>query len=331
MNKIWSLLVHLSMNMWGNEKKKFLDFDEEAWQEILKLASSEGVDTIVLDVGDGILYDSHPELAIEGAWTKKKLCSEIKKAAEMGISIIPKLNFSAFHDIWLGEYGKMVSTQEYYQVCSDLINEVFRAFNSPAYIHLGMDEEDADHFPQEEGVFVCRFGKQLWYDLNFLLDCVRKTGATPWIWSDCLFNYPEEFRKHIKTDDVLISPWYYHALKEEHYTLISSSQEYIDYYSKGVYANMELTYVEEDIFNTRFRKNALSNAEYGYKYVPCVSVYNKCKYNTPDVVEYFKEKAPEESVLGFMTAPWLSTKKENLPEFEKSIRLLGEAREKFYR
>lgn len=331
MSKSWSLLVHLTMNMWESEKKNFLDFDEEAWNEILKMASSGGIDTIVLDVGDGLMYDSHPEISLNGAWSKEKLSAEIKKANDMGMAMVPKLNFSAFHDMWLWEYGKMVSTKTYYKVCEDLINEVFQAFNSPEYIHLGMDEEDAAHFPQDDGVFVCRFGKQLWYDLNFLLDTVRKTGATPWMWADCLFTYPEEFKKNIKTDDLLLSPWYYHALKEEHFTPISSRQEYVDYYSKGVYANMGLTYVEDDMFHSCFRKNAIPSVEYGYRFAPCVSVFNKCEYNTPDMVEYFKEKAPDENVHGFMTAPWCSTKKENLPEFESSIKLLKAAKEKFYR
>ncbi|MBQ1229154.1 MAG: uracil permease, partial [Firmicutes bacterium] len=44
-------------------------------------------------------------------------------AAAMGITIIPKLNFSTNHDVWLGEYSRMVSTSIYYGVCRDLIND----------------------------------------------------------------------------------------------------------------------------------------------------------------------------------------------------------------
>lgn len=330
--KMWSMLVQLSMNCQGFKFDTRLpfDFDDDVWETILKKSADSGINTIVLDLGDGVCYGSHPELANKGAWTRQRVRSEVKKARDMGITIIPKLNFSATHDLWLGEYGNMLTTPAYYKVCRDLINEVYDLFDCPDYIHIGMDEEDEDHFTKEFGLYICRFGEALWHDLQFLLDCVRDTGATPWMWTDCLFNYPEEFYEHIGTKDLILSPWYYHALREEHYTLISSGQEYIDYYSQEKFKGQNLKYVEDDIFHTRFRDCALPNLKRGYTYVPCMSVYNHCQYNTPDVVEYFKTKAPENSIAGFITAPWCETTKENLPKFEESIRLLQKAREEFY-
>lgn len=65
------------------------------------------------------------------------------KASDLGIKLIPKLNFSATHDAWLGEYERMVSTKTYYTVCQDIINEIYEVFEHPDYIHLGMDEEDS--------------------------------------------------------------------------------------------------------------------------------------------------------------------------------------------
>lgn len=326
--KMWAVLLYLSSNMWV-KKAPVLDFDDEAWEQSLQSAAENGLNTILLDVGDGICFGSHPELAIEGSWSRTRVRREVKKASELGLTIIPKLNFSATHDFWLGEYERMVSTKTYYRVCRDLIHEVYDLFDGPRYIHLGMDEENKDHFDIQTLV-VCRTGDLLWHDVQFLLDCVRETGATPWIWSDFLFDNPEDFHKHIGTEDLVLSPWNYNALREEHYTPIASRQAYVDYYGAGQYKSMNITYVEEDPFLVRFREQAIPNAERGYVYIPCASTINHCPYNTPELVEYFRDKAPDDSVRGFITAPWKRTTMEYLSILLDSIQLLGEAKKTFY-
>ena len=141
MGKIWGIMVYLSHNMWRKKDTK-LDFEDEAWEEILKISAEAGMNTILLDVGDGVQFGSHPELAVEGSWTRQRVHSEVKKAKAMGLDIVPKLNFSATHDFWLGEYARMISTKYYYTVCRDLIREVYELFDHPKYIHLGLDEEN---------------------------------------------------------------------------------------------------------------------------------------------------------------------------------------------
>ena len=151
---IKATLVHLGTNMWyevGNDrpdaKKTWeigasnkLRFDYNLWVEYSEKLKQCGVNTIVLDVGDGIVYDTHPELKIEGSLTKEEMKAELDRLYGMGFEVIPKLNFSTCHDVWLKEYSKMVSTKWYYQVCADLIDEVCELFK-PKYLHLGMDEE----------------------------------------------------------------------------------------------------------------------------------------------------------------------------------------------
>ena len=74
------------------------------------------------------------------------------------------MNFSAYHDLWLQEYGKsLISTPEYYKVCKDLIDEVCELFEYPEYFHLGLDEEFRD-FRGEEGKYFRR-GEQLFHEL----------------------------------------------------------------------------------------------------------------------------------------------------------------------
>ncbi len=34
---------------------------------------------VIIDLGDGVKYDSHPEIAVTGAWSPQKLNEGIKK------------------------------------------------------------------------------------------------------------------------------------------------------------------------------------------------------------------------------------------------------------
>ena len=100
---------------------------------------------VVIDLGDGVRYESHPEIAVENASPVEQLREELARLRERGLEPIPKLNFSASHDIWLGPYSRQVSTEPYYAVCRDLIAEAIEIFDHPRLFHLGMDEELAHH------------------------------------------------------------------------------------------------------------------------------------------------------------------------------------------
>lgn len=76
----------------------------ELWNELQQKMLGVGVNMVVIDLGDGVKYESHPEIAVRGAWSVKQLRQELAKLRKMGIEPIPKLNFSATHDIWLGPY-----------------------------------------------------------------------------------------------------------------------------------------------------------------------------------------------------------------------------------
>jgi len=328
--KMWALLVHLSMNMWHNNYES-LPFDDEMWDYILKESANTGINTIVLDIGDGIQFASHPEIAMKGAWKRKRVRQEVKRCKDLGIALIPKLNFSTAHGFWLGEYSRMVSTTKYYQVCNDLIKESYELFDHPEYIHLGFDEEDARHVEENEYA-VFRQGELFWHDLNFLLDCVADTGARPWIWSCPLLRHPEDYKKYVGVKDAVLSPWYYNAFRKEHWTPVESRAEYVAYYNEGIYKELGIKFVEEDPYLVNFRKWALPLMEEGYDYIPCASVFNRCDWNTSDIVEYFRDNAPDEQILGYMTAPWVATlpTERSKQFYEESFRFLKEAKEAFY-
>ena len=327
--KMWSILIHLSPNMWTRTFTDTLNWNEDLWEYIIKKASTTGINTIVLDVADGIEYATHPEISLKNAWTRKRVRDEVARCKELGITLIPKLNLSSNHCMWLKIYSRMISTPTYYHVINDIIKEVYELFDHPKYIHIGMDEESLQYCGKKE--FCCiRQGELYWHDLRYIVDCVADTGATPWAWSNPLFEHPEEYKKRFAPDEMILSPYHYNALRPEHYTPISSRSEYEVYYNEGIYKDRGFKYVEEDPFLVHFMEVAIPLMEGGYRYVPCASVFNRCKYNHEDLVEYFRDNANDDQIVGFMTAPWHSLVKEEREYIEESFDAFKIAKEKFY-
>jgi hypothetical protein len=201
----------------------------------------------------------------------------------MGLEPIPKLNFSAKHDAWLGPYGKVLSTEKYYQVCKELIQEVLEIFDTPPYFHLGFDEED-ERMQSTYKYAVARQNSLWWHDLYFLADYPIVAGSTPWIWSDFLrtpneyrWRRPEDFRNMPK--EILQSNWYYGT------NFDTDEKGYLLPYKK-----LE---------------------QLGYDQFPCGSNYLNDE-NFALTVKYCKKIIAPERLKGFLTAPWKPT----LPEFK---------------
>jgi len=163
-NLIWAYLIHLSYNMWGDWKnpevkspyyacQPFLRCDENLWDELISRMADAGVNVVVIDVGDGVQFKSQPEIAVKNAWPIDKLREKLDRIRKLGMTPIPKLNFSTCHDQWLGQYARMVSTPPYYQVVSHLIAETIEIFDTPSLFHLGMDEGHGQH--RTAAVFHC--------------------------------------------------------------------------------------------------------------------------------------------------------------------------------
>ncbi len=332
---IWSLYAMLGRNMWWVDNPK-LDFEDAAWDAILESCQKNGLNQIVLDVGEGLQYKCRPELAREGAWSHERAKAEVARCREMGIELIPKLNFSATHHTWLGDYGKMMSTPIYYQVCRELIEEVYEAFDHPRYFHLGMDEEGDPQFFKNTDMVHYRQGELIWHDLKFLIDTVKGCGATPWIWGDMCVYEPEEFRKHIPYDDVVLQPWIYFAVKREHWTPVASKQRYINS-NEG---KLGIEFMEEAPIWQKMTNEGVNAMNDGYLTVPTPSNWGQNEWCHDDVVEHFVNNNRSGKLLGFMTAPWTNTKTEPINFFGttgrthldyilEAIEQLAAARDKF--
>ena len=157
-NKLkWIELIHLGSNLWheeGNTQHREHRstpcaspeslFNRECWNKHTEDLRNAGVDTLIIDVAEALKYESHPEINVKNSWDHATLKAEINRLRRMGFELIPKLNFSACHDVWLGYYSRMLSTPIYYKVCKDLIDEVASLFESK-HFHIGMADIEVWH------------------------------------------------------------------------------------------------------------------------------------------------------------------------------------------
>ncbi len=318
-NKMWTLMVHLSFNMWS-EFFPALHFDEAMWDWIVEEAPKQGFNHILLDVGDGIQYHSHPEVSTQNAWSHARVHKELERCRKVGLTVIPKVNFSSFHCNWLGQYARMISSDVYYQTAADLIREVYEVFEHPQYIHIGMDEEDINMAKNREYA-ICRHGELYWHDLRYLVDCVADTGAKPVIWYDAAFVQPEEYKKRFDINEVLLCPWYYWALKPENFTRLE------DFPWKGQFDHLRIDYIEDLPRLKNFREQGVAFCQAGQEYLP--TSWPERPNNTWNLMEFLMD-APDSNILGHVVAPWLPTKLENKPAFIHAFEDFRKAKEQFY-
>lgn len=298
---IWAILMHLSYNMWADRDapewglehisaRPYLRFDESLWNDLLPKMVEAGINMVVLDLGDGVRYASHPETAVAGAWTPDRLKAELAKLRGMGLEPIPKLNFSACHDAWLGPYARMVSTGTYYAVCRDLIAEAIDLFDHPRFFHLGMDEETAEHQRYYEYLVVRQYDLW-WHDLYFYVDQVERGNSRPWVWSDYLWHHPEDFFKKMPRS-VLQSNWYYGT----------------DFGSEVVYAK------------------AYADLEaHGYDQIPTGSNWTAPE-NLPLTVRHCRQVIAPERLKGFLQTVWKPTLEVCRQRHVEAIELVRQAK-----
>jgi len=299
---IWAYLLHLGYNMWSDRDigdptrlhitaQPYLRCDKPLWDELLGMMKQVGVNMVVIDLGEGVQYRSHPELAVRGSWSGEQLRAELAKMRAMGLEPIPKLNFSTAHDVWLGPYARMVSTDTYYRVCADLIAEVSELFDSPRFFHLGMDEETARH-QRNYAYAVMRQYDLWWHDLHFLVAQVERARGRAWVWSDYIWEHRDEFLERMPKS-VLQSNWYYGS----------------DFSESVAYAN------------------AYRDLEsHGYDKIPTGSNWSNVD-NFPKTVAFAREQIAPERLLGFLQTVWKPTLEMERERHMQALDLIRQGRE----
>jgi hypothetical protein len=236
-----------------------------------------GFNAVIVDVGEGMQYESHPELAIPGAWSKDEIRAEVVRMRAMGLEPIPKLNFSSYHDAWLRDYSRMKGTAKYYEVVRELIDEVCEVFAPVKYFHVGMDEEDV---PNHRKPFTIIRSNDMWYhDLYFYMECVEKHGARPWVWGDYYRGHKDTFAQKMPKECLLTEACYERVPK------IGTNMQ--NFY-RGFLSMIELSRL-------------------GYDQAPCASTW-ACHQNMAQTIKfYFDQCVVDEHLLGFMSVPWQPT------------------------
>lgn len=303
----WTYLIHLGANMWGETPPQasddqtgrvgyapYLRCDDEVWRVVTENIAAAGFTHLLIDLGDGVQYSSHPEISVEGAWTTTRLGDELDRLRNLGLTPLPKLNFSATHDDWLGEYGRMVSTPRYYEVCADLISEVAVLFDRPSYFHLGMDEET--YWNQRGGSHVVIRQGDLWRsDSLFLFDCVRTAGSRPWVWSDPAWSDPISYFDFMPKD-VLQSNWHYGlwfgAADRGRPRALEPAERFLTY---------------------------LDLHERGYDQVPTASTWRNTWDNLEYTVTYCESRLDTTPAVGYLQTPWALTMPNRLAFHMKTI------------
>ena len=308
---MFAYYMEFSTHMWDDESTpaRYLNMspnytennniDEALFDEMMVFLAEHGYSTVVIDVGDAVKTESHPEIAAPDAWSREKMEKKLAWIRSLGLEPIPKLNFSACHHTWLKEYRRMLSTPKYYEVCADLIREVSEIFSSPRLFHLGMDEENYANQKWRDMV-VIRGEKLWWHDAYFLFEQCEKNGARPWVWSDYYWDHPDLFVKYMPKS-VLQSNWFYGYF--QHYNPG-------DYHYSGMHGYEKLN-------------------ELGYDQVPTCSTW-ATNDNPKQTLANCRGVIAPEYLKGYMTAAWCRTTRENEYTMKNEAVRLYYARKEYY-
>ena len=289
---IWAYLIHLGSNMWtkkgrvasGTRHEEDFTYKEKMFCEkdtftrVTDFLPSCGINTLIIDIGEGVRLDSHPEIAIEGAWSKDELRAELARLRSIGLNPIPKFNFSCGHSAWMGDYAFMVGTRAYYDFCKDIIEETIELFDTPEFFHLGLEEED---FGSQNGnyIAVVRSPQKKTEDALFLFDVCRARGVRPWIWADFESYGGADRFAAVVPKDVMISTWHYGFIRDG-----KKMEEYPE--------SVRMMKTVDDL---------------GYDLVPATATHWGFHLNPKETMLFCKKNISSEHLRGFMAAPWMLT------------------------
>ena len=157
-------------------------FDVETAIRIVEEMGALGMNMVIVDIEDGVKYESAPILERHYSAPMDDLVRLAKAARENGVEFVPKLNFSksstTVHDHWLAPYigpDYPGVRDEYFELGFKVIDEILEKCGPINYFHIGMDE---DHD---------RSVRQFVRDIKLLHDYLTKKGVRTVIWNDRLY------------------------------------------------------------------------------------------------------------------------------------------------
>ena len=282
---------------WPSDKVRA---DLAVWREWTDAMAREKLNMAVIDIGEALVYPSHPELAAKGAFTPERMQKELERLRGLGIEPIPKLNFSAGHNRWMNDYRRMMGTSEYRKVCAELIDDVCAVFGRPRFFHIGYDEETAGHQSRFQYVVV-RQGDVWWRDFLSVVEAVEKNGARAWCFSDLSWRHLDEFLQRMPRS-VVQCPW--------NYSKVEGHPEYV--------------------------QTVESMLDAGYDMIPDVGTFTAKAQDAiatgegERLFERFTTRGyPEKQLLGFLLCSWARPIPYHRMKGLKSIAYLGELKRRW--
>ena len=97
---IWSYLLHLSTHMWDDEHSASRGYylpsqytpennvDLATWDETVRALGERKYNMVIIDHGDAVKYESHPEISAPDAWDKDFLKKKLDEMRALGIEPI---------------------------------------------------------------------------------------------------------------------------------------------------------------------------------------------------------------------------------------------------
>ena len=171
---------------------------------ILELADELGFNTIVLQIANGVNFDSTPGLARPGAWRREQLKEFADKARLRGLDVVPEFKFlthqekflqTAHPELLYNAVSYDPRKEAVYDIVFAMLDEVI-ALIGPKAVSIGHDEVvgwNPHHARKHLGPGEAMLPADLFlYDVKVLHEFLGKRNIETWMWGDMLLS-PEEF------------------------------------------------------------------------------------------------------------------------------------------
>jgi hypothetical protein len=176
-------LLHITHHdpVWWKNKARERRFNLPLALEAVETMARSGLNTLVVDCEDGVKYRSHPELARPYTAPMEHLVKLSRRARELGIEVVPKLNFSQshlhHHNDWFRPHHELFDNAEYWKRSFRIIDELRRATKTSRFFHVGMDEDHNRSLAQYVSA------------IKTLRDGLKKRRLRAVIWNDTAIQY----------------------------------------------------------------------------------------------------------------------------------------------
>ncbi|MFA7183840.1 MAG: beta-N-acetylhexosaminidase [Victivallales bacterium] len=220
--------IHVCLQFYGPINVPF-------FKRLIKACAANKINTLEIGLDNMLIYDSYPEIAAPGAFSKEEMKAIIDYAAKYYIRIIPIIQslghvdhsiFSGFPDILETPEANTYcpSNEKVYEILFSVLDEVIELFNPP-YLNIGHDEVDALGKCEKCRKFTPPeiFAR----DISRIHDHLKKRGVRTAMFGDMLLNpdgiAEERFAGYFKggkpfntykaleklPKDIIIADWHY--------------------------------------------------------------------------------------------------------------------------